>query len=61
MRSITSDYGVPLMVLVWTAVSYAFHDSFPKGVPRRLQSPNAWEAMTGRWSILKVQYKYDTH
>ncbi|KZV57592.1 boron transporter 1 [Dorcoceras hygrometricum] len=42
LRSLTADYGVPLMVLLWTAVSYIPYSSVPKGIPRRLMSPNPW-------------------
>ncbi|KAF6159051.1 hypothetical protein GIB67_032668 [Kingdonia uniflora] len=37
-----TDYGVPLMVLVWTAVSYIPVNEVPKGIPRHLFSPNPW-------------------
>ncbi|WVZ08985.1 hypothetical protein V8G54_022331 [Vigna mungo] len=37
-----ADYGVPLMVLVWTGVSYLPSGSVPHGIPRRLFSPNPW-------------------
>ncbi|KAI3897245.1 hypothetical protein MKW92_010606 [Papaver armeniacum] len=42
IRGIIADYGVPLMVLVWTAVSYIPANSVPHGIPRRLFSPNPW-------------------
>ncbi|KAF4370044.1 hypothetical protein G4B88_028321 [Cannabis sativa] len=42
LRSLVADYGVPLMVLVWTAVSYIPSSNVPKGIPRRLFSPNPW-------------------
>ncbi|PON88738.1 Bicarbonate transporter [Trema orientale] len=42
LRSLIADYGVPLMVLVWTAISYIPSSSVPKGIPRRLFSPNPW-------------------
>ncbi|KAF5937260.1 hypothetical protein HYC85_024766 [Camellia sinensis] len=42
LRSLVADYGVPLMVLVWTAISYIPSESVPKGIPRRLFSPNPW-------------------
>ncbi|KAF1001940.1 hypothetical protein AG4045_004559 [Apium graveolens] len=32
--SLIADYGVPLMVLVWTAISYIPSGSVPKGIPR---------------------------
>ncbi|GFP93599.1 probable boron transporter 2 [Phtheirospermum japonicum] len=42
LRSLIADYGVPLMVLVWTAISYIPATSVPDGIPRRLFSPNPW-------------------
>ncbi|KAK8654409.1 hypothetical protein V6N13_128377 [Hibiscus sabdariffa] len=42
LRSFVADYGVPLMVLIWTAVSYIPAGDVPKGIPRRLFSPNPW-------------------
>ncbi|KAF7818097.1 boron transporter 1-like [Senna tora] len=42
LRSLIADYGVPLMVLVWTGVSYLPSESVPHGIPRRLFSPNPW-------------------
>ncbi|RDX91017.1 putative boron transporter 2 [Mucuna pruriens] len=42
LRSLIADYGVPLMVLVWTGVSYLPAASVPHGIPRRLFSPNPW-------------------
>ncbi|KAH0466071.1 hypothetical protein IEQ34_006174 [Dendrobium chrysotoxum] len=42
LRGFIADYGVPLMVLVWTAVSYIPASSVPNGIPRRLFSPNPW-------------------
>ncbi|KAK4492656.1 hypothetical protein RD792_003475 [Penstemon davidsonii] len=42
IRSLIADYGVPIMVLVWTAVSYIPTKNVPQGIPRRLFSPNPW-------------------
>ncbi|OIW17444.1 hypothetical protein TanjilG_22556 [Lupinus angustifolius] len=42
IRSLIADYGVPLMVLVWTGVSYMPSKNVPHGIPRRLFSPNPW-------------------
>ncbi|WOK97813.1 hypothetical protein Cni_G06521 [Canna indica] len=52
VRGFIADYGVPLMVLVWTAMSYAVPAEVPSGVPRRLFSPLSWEPKsfpTGLW------------
>lgn len=43
MRSLLADYGVPLMVLVWTGASYALQSATPAGIPRRLALPNPWD------------------
>ncbi|XP_071738368.1 boron transporter 1-like isoform X2 [Rutidosis leptorrhynchoides] len=54
IRSLIADYGVPLMVLVWTAVSYAPSGSVPKGIPRRLFSPNPWSpGAYQNWTVIK--------
>jgi HCO3- transporter family len=43
VRSFLADYGVPLMVLIWTGVSYALQSATPQGIPRRLAIPDPWE------------------
>ncbi|KAL5859306.1 hypothetical protein ACOSQ4_000602 [Xanthoceras sorbifolium] len=54
LRSLIADYGVPLMVLVWTAVSYIPAGSIPKGIPRRLFSPNPWSpGAYDNWTVIK--------
>jgi hypothetical protein len=58
LRGFIADYGVPLMVLVWTGVSYIPHDSVPKGIPRRLFSPNPWSpGAYDNWTVIKVLHK----
>ncbi|KAL7151013.1 hypothetical protein ABFS83_04G003300 [Erythranthe nasuta] len=54
VRSLVADYGVPLMVLVWTAISYIPTKSVPEGIPRRLFSPNPWSpGAYGNWTVIK--------
>lgn len=54
MRSLIADYGVPLMVLVWTGVSYIPSGSVPQGIPRRLFSPNPWSpGAYENWTVIK--------
>ncbi|KAH9766397.1 Boron transporter 1 [Citrus sinensis] len=54
LRGFIADYGVPLMVLVWTAVSYIPARSVPKGIPRRLFSPNPWSpGAYENWTVIK--------
>ncbi|KAL6986817.1 putative boron transporter 2 [Sarracenia purpurea var. burkii] len=56
LRGFIADYGVPLMVLVWTAVSYAPVHDVPKGIPRRLFSPDPWSPGAGgysNWTVIK--------
>uniref|UniRef100_A0ACD5Y9B9 Uncharacterized protein n=1 Tax=Avena sativa TaxID=4498 RepID=A0ACD5Y9B9_AVESA len=54
LRGFIADYGVPLMVLVWTGVSYIPHDSVPEGIPRRLFSPNPWSpGAYDNWTVIK--------
>ncbi|WMV35123.1 hypothetical protein MTR67_028508 [Solanum verrucosum] len=53
-RSFVADYGVPLMVLVWSALSYGVPSEVPSGVPRRLFSPLPWEsASSHHWTVIK--------
>lgn len=54
LRGFIADYGVPLMVLVWTAVSYIPTNEVPKGIPRRLFSPNPWSpGAYSNWTVIK--------
>ncbi|PKA46775.1 Putative boron transporter 5 [Apostasia shenzhenica] len=54
LRSFIADYGVPLMVVVWTAMSYMVPTKVPSGVPRRLVSPLPWESTSlEHWSVSK--------
>ncbi|XP_073016846.1 probable boron transporter 2 isoform X1 [Primulina eburnea] len=54
LRGFIADYGVPLMVLVWTAVSYIPVNDVPRGIPRRLVSPNPWSAGAySNWTVIK--------
>nr|GMD38772.1 boron transporter 4-like [Ipomoea batatas] len=53
-RSFIADYGVPLMVLVWSALSYSIPAKVPSGVPRRLYSPLAWDSgATQHWTVIQ--------
>ncbi|XP_038685962.1 boron transporter 1-like isoform X1 [Tripterygium wilfordii] len=54
LRGFIADYGVPLMVLVWTAISYIPVNDVPRGIPRRLFSPNPWSAGAhSNWTVIK--------
>ncbi|KAH7513529.1 hypothetical protein FEM48_Zijuj12G0210000 [Ziziphus jujuba var. spinosa] len=50
--------GVPLMVLVWTAVSYIPAGTVPKGIPRRLFSLNPWSPEAYDGLSLRHGYVY---
>ncbi|KAF6148644.1 hypothetical protein GIB67_042603 [Kingdonia uniflora] len=55
LRSFVADYGVPLMTLVWTALSYSIPSKVPLGVPRRLYTPLPLDpASLFHWTIIKV-------
>lgn len=55
LRGLIADYGVPFMVVVWTAVSYIPVNDVPKGIPRRLFSPNPWSpGAYSNWTVIKV-------
>ncbi|KAI3891243.1 hypothetical protein MKW98_007548 [Papaver atlanticum] len=54
LRSFIADYGVPFMVLVWTAMSFTIPKEVPTGVPRRLFTPLPWEpASLYHWTVIK--------
>ncbi|KAI4335046.1 hypothetical protein L6164_013729 [Bauhinia variegata] len=54
LRSLIADYGVPLMVLLWTGVSYIPAGTIPKGIPRRLFSPYPWSpGAYENWTVIK--------
>ncbi|KAJ0006995.1 hypothetical protein Pint_30032 [Pistacia integerrima] len=53
-RSFIADYGVPLMVVAWTALSFTVPNKVPSGVPRRLFSPLPWESSSSdHWAVIK--------
>ncbi|XP_074375258.1 putative boron transporter 7 isoform X1 [Apium graveolens] len=41
VRSFTADYGVPLLIVKWSAFTELVPDKVPAGVPRRLRIPSA--------------------
>lgn len=53
-RSLIADYGVPIMVILWTALSYSLPSKIPSGVPRRLFTPLPWEPKSlQHWTVAK--------
>ncbi|KAI7985573.1 Boron transporter 4 [Camellia lanceoleosa] len=55
LRDFIADYGVPLMVVAWTALSFSVPSKVPSGVPRRLFSPLPWEsASLYHWTVIKT-------
>jgi hypothetical protein len=43
------------MVLLWTAVSYLPAGNIPKGIPRRLFTPNPWShGAYENWTVIKA-------
>ncbi|KAH0687555.1 boron transporter 4 [Solanum tuberosum] len=58
IRSFIADYGVPLMVLMWSALSFIVPSNVPSGVPRTLYSPLPWEsASLYHWTVIKDMVK----
>lgn len=54
MRSFIADYGVPVMVIAWTGVSYSAAGHIPSAIPKRLQSPLAWShEATETWTVFQ--------
>nr|KAJ0208189.1 hypothetical protein LSAT_V11C500272710 [Lactuca sativa] len=55
IRSFVVDYGVSLMVVVWTVISYAKPAGLPHEVPKRLFCPLPWEAASlSHWTVIKT-------
>ncbi|KAL2543936.1 putative boron transporter 6 [Forsythia ovata] len=53
-RSFIADYGVPLMVVLWTVLSYSVPGKVTSGVPRRLFCPLPWESGSlAHWTVVK--------
>ncbi|KAJ7011646.1 boron transporter 4 [Populus alba] len=53
-RSFIADYGVPLMVVAWTGLSFSTPSKVPSGVPRRLFSPLPWDsASLHHWTVIR--------
>ncbi|XP_028779109.1 boron transporter 4-like [Neltuma alba] len=59
LRSFFADYGVPLMVVLWTALSFTVpSNKLPSGVPRRLIAPLAWESTSlHHWKVVQDMVK----
>ncbi|CAN0838204.1 Boron transporter 4 [Linum grandiflorum] len=52
-RSFIADYGVPLMVVLWSIISYAIPRKVPHGVPRRLFIPLLWDSQSlQHWTVI---------
>ncbi|TVU04319.1 hypothetical protein EJB05_50111, partial [Eragrostis curvula] len=53
-RTLVADYGVPLIVILWTALSYSLPTKIPSGIPRRLFTPLPWEPKSlQHWTVAK--------
>ncbi len=57
LRGLLADYGVPLLVLAWSALSFALTSppstvlaTRPANVPRRVLTPHVWEVTDG-WGM----------
>ncbi|XP_022849737.1 probable boron transporter 6 isoform X1 [Olea europaea var. sylvestris] len=60
-RSFIADYGVPLMVVLWTVLSYSIPGKVPSGVPRRLFCPLPWDSESlAHWTVIKDMGKVPT-
>lgn len=54
IRGFIADYGVPLMVVLWTALSYVRPSEVPSGVPRRVHVPLLSDAESvHHWTVIK--------
>ncbi|KAL3618342.1 Boron transporter 4 [Castilleja foliolosa] len=53
-RSLVADYGVPLMVVIWTLMSFSIPIQVPSGVPRRLFTPLPWDSSSlHHWTVIQ--------
>ncbi|KAH1203495.1 putative boron transporter 6 [Glycine max] len=53
LRGFIADYGVPMMLVIWTGLSYTLPGKIPSAVPRRLVCPLPWES-TYHWTVVKM-------
>jgi len=53
VRAILADYGVPLLVVAWTGLSYAISSpsDIEPSVPSRVSSPNTWDMRSTSWTV----------
>ncbi|KAK4764984.1 hypothetical protein SAY86_026074 [Trapa natans] len=53
-RSFIADYGIPLVVLIWSALALTVPKEVPNGIPRRLFCPLPWDSSSlQHWSVMK--------
>ncbi|KAK4777983.1 hypothetical protein SAY87_018170 [Trapa incisa] len=53
-RSFVADYGVPMVVLIWSVLAFTVPKEVPTGIPRRLFSPLPWDPSSlQHWSVIK--------
>ncbi|MEW5319506.1 MAG: hypothetical protein WDW38_010651 [Sanguina aurantia] len=50
LRSLLALYGVPIMVVAWSGLSFALKGA-PEGIPSRVRTPNTWEP-SSNWSTI---------
>ncbi|KAK7377252.1 hypothetical protein VNO80_02674 [Phaseolus coccineus] len=52
-RALVADYGIPLMVVIWTGLSYTVPSKVPSSIPRRLVCPLPWEPESlYHWTVI---------
>ncbi|KAL9330887.1 hypothetical protein ACSQ67_000497 [Phaseolus vulgaris] len=52
-RALVADYGIPLMVVFWTGMSYTVPSKVPSTIPRRLVCPLPWESESlYHWTVI---------
>ncbi|XP_051129658.1 probable boron transporter 7 [Andrographis paniculata] len=50
-RSFIAEYGVPVAVIIWTALSFAIPSKIPSGIPRRLDASFPWKS-NSHWDTI---------
>lgn len=57
VRSLLADYGVPLLVVIWSAVGYCIYPGTPDGVPRQAIIYNTWD-VKNNWAVARVNGRF---
>lgn len=51
LRGLLADYGVPLLIVAWSGLSYAVTGDASDQIPSRVTTPNTWDVNSTTWSV----------